>query len=235
MQVYNGYLLMSKFRDKYRIESNRLRGWDYSRGGVYYITIVTANQRCLFGDIVSDKIILNDFGTIVNDEWMKSFDIRQELFLDEYVVMPNHLHAIVMIGEKRLGNMNDNVAKFRDGRPSISNPDASIPNNLPFLKHEYIKHIIAKSQEGYIWYKSSFSSKPKTLSSFVRCLKSAVINQIDDYIDANQMSLEKFNRYNPLWQANFHDHIIRDYDSYLRIVRYIRDNPKNWNDERNYY
>ena len=88
---------MVKFKGKYRIESNRLKGWDYSSEAMYFITIVTQNRECNLGKIVNGKMILSDFGKIIKTEWLESFDIRHELFLDEYVIMPNHLHAIVII------------------------------------------------------------------------------------------------------------------------------------------
>lgn len=61
--------------------------------------------------------------------------------------------------------------------------------------------------------------------------KSSAINRIDDWIDANNPSMEKFNRANPLWQANYHDHIIRNQAEYQRISNYIINNPTNWNDD----
>ena len=72
-------------------------GWDYSGNGFYYITILTQNRECLFGKIENDKMIFSYFGEIANNEWYRSFEMRQELFLDEFILMPNHLHAIVVI------------------------------------------------------------------------------------------------------------------------------------------
>ena len=88
---------MDKYKDKYRIESNRLQGWNYSANGSYFITIVTQNRECNLGHIKNNKMILSDFGKIISSEWFKSFEIRNELFGDEFIVMPNHLHAIITI------------------------------------------------------------------------------------------------------------------------------------------
>lgn len=93
---------MEKYKGKYRSESNRLRGWDYSSDGQYFITINTYDRACLFGDIMNGKMILNDFGKIATGEWFKSFEIRQELFLNEFILMPNHLHAIVGLKSERV-------------------------------------------------------------------------------------------------------------------------------------
>ena len=86
-----------KFQNKYRIPSNRMPQWDYSGNGIYFITIVTQNRECNLGRINNGKMIFSDFGKIVDDEWLKSFEMRDELFLDEYIIMPNHLHAIVLL------------------------------------------------------------------------------------------------------------------------------------------
>jgi len=71
--------------------------WDYSGNGIYFITLVTQNRECNLGKIVNEEKILSSYGKIVNNEWLKSFEIRYELFFDEYIIMPNHLHAIVIL------------------------------------------------------------------------------------------------------------------------------------------
>ena len=91
---------MDKFQNKYRIQSNRMPQWDYSGDGIYFITMVTQNRDCNLGHINDGEMIFSEFGKIVNDEWLKSFEIRTELFLDEYIIMPNHLHAIVLLNKK---------------------------------------------------------------------------------------------------------------------------------------
>ncbi len=73
--------------------------WDYAGNGFYYITLVTQHRKCNLGRVENKAIILSDFGKIVNNEWLKSFEIRNELFLDEYIIMPNHLHAIIIINQ----------------------------------------------------------------------------------------------------------------------------------------
>jgi putative transposase len=77
--------------------SVRLKEYDYSQNGAYFITICAYNQGCLFGKIVDEKVQLNKLGKIAQEEWMHSAEIRQEIYLDEFIVMPNHLHGIVLI------------------------------------------------------------------------------------------------------------------------------------------
>jgi putative transposase len=77
--------------------SIRLKGYDYSQAGAYFVTLCTYQQHCLFGAVSAGTVQLNEFGRIASDEWSKSTDVRQEIELDAVVVMPNHLHGIVWI------------------------------------------------------------------------------------------------------------------------------------------
>lgn len=79
--------------------SIRLKDYDYSTEGSYFLTIVTHNRECLFGQIKNGCIKLNDFGEIISEEWNKSTNIRKEMLFkqDEFVIMPNHIHGIVHI------------------------------------------------------------------------------------------------------------------------------------------
>jgi REP element-mobilizing transposase RayT len=77
--------------------SIRLQGYDYSSEGVYFLTICTYQHQQLFGKIEYGIMYLNQYGQIVRDEWEKSAIIRVEIELGEYVIMPNHMHAIVFI------------------------------------------------------------------------------------------------------------------------------------------
>jgi len=78
---------MDKYKNKYRIQSHRRPQWDYSGNGIYFITLVNQYRECNLGRIVQTDgrpaMELSDFGIIVNKEWVKSFQIRQELFCDE--------------------------------------------------------------------------------------------------------------------------------------------------------
>lgn len=93
------------YQNKYRTQSQRMTQWDYSANGVCFVTLVTQNRACNLGKIVKTHghsnqpmayIKLSGFGKIVKNEWLKSFEIRNEIFLDEYTIMPNHLHAVIV-------------------------------------------------------------------------------------------------------------------------------------------
>jgi putative transposase len=86
--------------DRHRRRSIRLRGYDYSQGGVYVVTIVTANREYLFGEIVDAEMQYSDYGMIAAREWEKSGVIRAEIDLDAWIIMPNHVHGIVVLTER---------------------------------------------------------------------------------------------------------------------------------------
>jgi putative transposase len=82
---------------KYRIESARKKNWNYSSPGYYFITICTKDRKHFFGEIKNGNMILNPVGQIVFDEWYKSKTIRPNIYLDEFIIMPNHIHGIIQI------------------------------------------------------------------------------------------------------------------------------------------
>jgi len=97
---------MAKFNNKYRIEPARLKNWDYSQRAVYYVTICTANRAHFFGKVQDEEIVYSNIGTIVEQEWIKTPEIRPDMNLElgEFVVMPNHFHGIIFIGNNEFNS-----------------------------------------------------------------------------------------------------------------------------------
>ena len=83
--------------------SIRLKGYDYSNHGAYFVTICSYEKKCLFGAIVGGKMVLNDLGKIVETEWIKSGEMRKDVVLYQFVVMPNHFHGIVLLTRDIVG------------------------------------------------------------------------------------------------------------------------------------
>lgn len=81
----------------YHRHSIRLKGYDYSQAGAYFITICTQNRKCLFGEIVNAEMLLNDAGKMVEKWWYELKNKFPNMELDQYVVMPNHFHGIIQI------------------------------------------------------------------------------------------------------------------------------------------
>ena len=83
--------------------SIRLKGYDYSQSGYYFITVCTQGQRRLFGEIEKSKMVLNDAGKMVGHWWNELKNKYTNIELDEYAVMPNHFHGIINIIRDAVG------------------------------------------------------------------------------------------------------------------------------------
>lgn len=88
---------MPLFKDRYRVESTRLPGWDYASAGYYFVTICTHERTCFLGEICNGVMVLSPQGEIVAEEWRRTEEMRENVALDDWVIMPNHLHGIVVI------------------------------------------------------------------------------------------------------------------------------------------
>ncbi|TRZ53070.1 transposase [bacterium] len=140
--------------------SIRLQGYDYSSAGAYFIIICTKNRECLFGEIIANEMSLNNFGMIARDEWIKSAAIRSEIELDEFVVMPNHFHGIVVIhgrGDRPVApteqcpgpqpkSIGALVAGFKSAVTKHINEIRTTPG-LPVWQRNYYEHIVRDDKE----------------------------------------------------------------------------------------
>jgi REP element-mobilizing transposase RayT len=91
--------------------SVRLTEYNYSMPGAYYITICTHERLCILGEIANDRIILSEWGHIIREEWFRSKEVRKEIELDEFIIMPNHLHGIIIINDNNSNGTHDDADK----------------------------------------------------------------------------------------------------------------------------
>lgn len=115
---------MDKFRDRYRIPSSRAAWHEYD-GGVYFVTICTANRRHLFGEIADSQMRLSDIGRIANENFANVTDHYPYAEIPLFTVMPNHIHAIVIIegNETPYDRRNHDVETWRAA--SLREPQTS--------------------------------------------------------------------------------------------------------------
>ena len=132
--------------------SIRLKGYDYTQNGAYYITIVTYQRQHLFGEVVNSEMELNELGKIAHDEWFKTAELRPyvELFEDDFVVMPNHAHGIIWIVNNK-NIVGDNIEKF--GKP--------VAHSIPTIVRAYksaVTYAINKlqNQRGAVLWQSNY-------------------------------------------------------------------------------
>ncbi|MBN2015787.1 transposase [Candidatus Dojkabacteria bacterium] len=189
----------------YKLEKQfRLKNYDYSSSGYYFVTICTANRKHFFGEVKDQKMNLTTLGKMVQKCWVDIPNHFSYTRLDTYVVMPNHLHGIIIIDRCRRDRMN----LGRDGIYSI--PTGLLPHD-PFDKSRMVEKKIVELQP-----------QKKSLSIIVRVFKAAV----------TKWSRENDWEYR-VWQSRFHDRIIRDEDELDRIREYIENNSLNWDEDRN--
>ncbi|KAA3615662.1 MAG: hypothetical protein D8M58_15820 [Calditrichaeota bacterium] len=206
--------------DIHHRKSYRLMDYDYSKPGLYFITICTYKKEHIFGEIENSKMIINKYGEIVIDEWIRTPEIRQNIKLDEFGVMPNHIHGIIQIVDDSVGAycntpLPDKLSPSMDCNTPLQNNQQQ-PNvcNTPLLN----KQILGDNE-------SKLKSPSKTVGAIIRGFKSAVSKKINEIRNSPGI---------PVWQRNFHDHIIRNEKEFYRIKTYIRDNPLKWDDDRYY-
>jgi REP element-mobilizing transposase RayT len=95
--------------------SIRLLDYDYTTPGAYFVTIGTQNRGCLFGEILDGQLRLNELGRIVSEEWLRTAAIRLSIAIDEFIVMPNHFHGLLLIncrGTARRGEVRETCLWF---------------------------------------------------------------------------------------------------------------------------
>ena len=159
--------------------SIRLKNYDYTQEGAYYVTVCVDDRKCVFGDAGDGKMILNEYGKIVQNEWYKTREMRKNIDLDEFIVMPNHIHGIInIVGAHCNVPLHDRFEKF--GR-SISN---SIPTIIKLFKSTTTKQInqLRNTPRKPIWQRNFYEHVIRDESDLAR---------IREYIISNPSNWEK--------------------------------------------
>ena len=191
---------MTLFANKYRIESVRLKGWDYSSNGAYYITICIKNRKCVFGKKTNEKMILSDLGKTAENCWREIPRHFPFVKLDEFVIMPNHVHGIIVIEKPMICNVSAKSGESNETH-TAQQSDVSQQTREPNTPHEPV---------------SNFGPQSKNIASIIRGFKIGVTK----YAVNNNIPFE--------WQGRYYDHIIRDENDLNRIRKYIIENPSKW-------
>jgi len=195
---------MDKYQNIYRIPSARASFWDYGRNAAYFVTICTHGREYFFGDVVHGEMELSDVGKIARDCWLAIPNHFPFVRLGEYVVMPNHVHGIIII-DKTDDEMNDGG---NDGR-NVETQNFASPPPPPTTTIETRP-------------KNQFGPQSQNLASIVRGFKIGVTKNA-------RIIQPDF-----AWQSRFHDHIIRNEQSYHTISQYIINNPAKWSEDKFY-
>jgi len=159
---------VSKFKNTFRIESARLKEWDYSNPWYYYVTINTKNHIHHFGKVENEKMILNDLGSIVESEWLKTKLLRTNVELDYFVVMPNHFHGIIIInGSEPVADVNErrDVARYVSTKKKNYSEISPTANSLSAVIRSFKSAVSKRIHElGYF----GFSWQPRFYDRIIR-------------------------------------------------------------------
>jgi len=165
------------YKGKYRIESTRLEEWDYSSSGYYFVTICTNNMECVLSRITDGKVVLTGIGNIAKRLWLEIPEHFKNVELDEFIIMPNHMHGIVIINNVETCHgmslqKNSNVNKF-------SKP---ISGSLAMIINQY-KSSVARicRKNGY----NKFAWQPRFYDHIIRNEK--LLQKIREYIHNNPL------------------------------------------------
>jgi len=204
--------MSDKFQNKYRIASARLPGWNYGWNASYFITICTKDRECFFGEIVNGEMNLSKTGVIADLMWYEIKNHAKGVELDEFIVMPNHVHGIITLNgedERPPTILNANGDSNVETRHALS-PKKQNDNSIVETRHA----LSLPAQQ-------RFQNQGKnTISSIVGGYKAAVTKH------ANRL------KFDFAWQPRFHDHIIRDEQSFQTISNYIINNAQNWSEDK---
>ena len=185
--------------------SIRLRGYDYSRNGMYFVTICTQDRLRLFGDIADGEMQLNDAGRMVRATWDEIPAHYSGIETDHFTVMPNHIHGIIKI-----------VGAGPRACPSINTVEAT-SRGCPTQGQAHV-------EEGH---PQGGAPTGLSLPDVVHRFKTMTTKKYTDGV--------KQNGWQPypakLWQRNYYEHIIRNEAAYLKIAEYIQTNPQRWEED----
>ena len=121
---------------KHHRRSIRLKGYDYSQPGPYFVTICAQNRECVFGEITNNKMVLTHLGDLVSKWWLDIPNHFPTVRIDKWIVMPNHLHGIIIIETNRRGEV-------PSPSPSPS-PSPKLGNVIAYFKYQSTKEINQK-------------------------------------------------------------------------------------------
>ncbi len=187
----------------YYRRSIRLPGYDYTQPRAYFITIVTQNRDCLFGQVVDDQMQLSCLGQVASREWERLARRFARVTLGAFVIMPNHVHGIIVL--------NDTLRRGAAGQTSDlrhSTPGHTVGND----PH---RSGCAPARDDTAWGRVA----PGSIPAIVRAFKSAVTLRIN---------LTRGTPGADIWQRNYYEHILRDDAELNRARQYIADNPLQW-------
>ncbi|MBL7794389.1 MAG: hypothetical protein JNK77_18800 [Saprospiraceae bacterium] len=196
--------------------STRLKGYDYSRPGIYFVTACAYKRRCIFGEIEQGQMVFNEFGLIAQNQWFKLPERFPNIELGEFIVMPNHIHGIIIIHPYPVG------ARFTLApEPRFTPAPEPRFTPAPGRATARVAPTVAPTVPPTV-----APTVPPTVGEIIGAYKSLVSNEILKIFKSKNQRMGK------IWQRNYHDRIIRDKASVNRVGIYIKNNPAKWKEDK---
>jgi len=172
---------------KHQRRSIRLKDYDYSQAGVYFITICTYDKECLFAKVVDGEMVLNEYGHLIEEEWLRTADIRNNVALDVFIIMPNHFHGILAIVDNCRGTAR--CAPTSHNRQFGKMTSASIPAIIRSFKSATTKRIneLPGTPHTPVWQRNYYEHVIRDEND---------LNEIREYVVNNPLKWE-LDRENP--------------------------------------
>jgi REP element-mobilizing transposase RayT len=174
--IRQNFILMTYNLVRHNRKSIRLKGYDYSQPGEYFITICTHDKKCVFGKVIEEKIILSPIGEIAKKCWEEIPEHYPKVELDEYIIMPNHIHGIIIMSEGR--DLINQILTTENNFPLMKNPKETLGKIIRYYKARSTKLI---HNSGYI----DFQWQSLFYDRIVR--SDNELNNIRDYITNNPL------------------------------------------------
>jgi len=203
--------MAEKFRNRYRVPSARLQNWDYGTNGAYFITICTKEMQHFFGEVVDKKMNLNSAGVLAEEYWIEILKQFPYVELDNFQIMPNHMHGILII-DKSIAAVA--AVETRLIASNLNDSDSSETRLIASVPPE---------KDGI----GGFAGENNPM------LEDNISRIIRWYKGRCTFEIRKINP-NFGWHPRFHDHIIRNSESFERIQNYIEENPARWEEDKFY-
>lgn len=210
---------MTLFRNTYRVESVRLKGYDYSSNGAYFITICTKNMRSYFGRIQDGEMELSPIGQIAYNCWIQLFEAFPNAIMDEFIIMPNHMHGLIII--KNEGESTEAIHRVSTKIANNATPPTYTYRGIPIDPDD--EHLFLLPALGGITGKDNPMLSNHSIGKMIRWYKAKCTFAI-----RNELKKE-FS-----WHTRFYDHIVRNETDMNRIRTYINNNPANFYKDKFY-
>ena len=195
--------------DRQHRRSLRLKGYDYTQAGIYFVTVVVQGRLPLFGIVVDEQMRLNAAGEMVQRIWGEMPNRFPTIAMNTFIAMPNHIHGIIMVGAPLVGALPPNDAKnITTETRGTTIPEAAILENITVENRAPTRG--APTRVG--------------LGNVVGAFKS--LTTLEYARGVHDTNWPPF--HGRLWQRNFYEHIVRTDESMKKIRQYILDNPAQW-------